>query len=246
MPDEARLFERMIEHLELPSGTTRRGFLMTTVGAAVSLPVIRAWAAGQAKVPVVILDNAEGMIVSDSTRCVGCKRCELACTEFNEGRSQPSLARVKVSRNYNFGARGQQAGTSRGMGEFGNLRLVQDTCLQCPHPVPCASACAQEAIVTDPKTKARVVNAAKCIGCRMCLRACPWEMITFDDASSKASKCFLCSGQPECVAACPTRALRYVSWRDLTRAVPARQPLMPLTRDFSSACGACHSTRRKP
>lgn len=230
---------------EVKSGTNRRGFIKIALSSGAALPVYGVWNTLLPESQSVILQNAKGMLVSDSTRCVGCKLCELACTEYNDGRSQPSLARVKVSRNYNFGPRGQQAGFNRGMGEFGNLRLVQDVCLQCPHPVPCATACPFQAIVMDQKTGARVVDQKKCRGCKVCQRACPWEMMTFNQATAKASKCFLCNGNPECVSACPTGALRLVSWTDLTKAVPVRQPVLSVAGDYKSAgCSNCHSTRR--
>ncbi len=245
MAEERTMFDRISEHLESPTDTTRRCFLKTALGAGVSLSVFKVWAANPFASPATILETAEGMLVSDSTRCVGCKRCELACTEFNDGRSQPSLARIKVSRNYNFGPRGQRAGFNRSMGEFGDLRILTDTCLQCPHPVPCATACPYDAIVLDSTTKARIVDQNKCQGCGMCQRACPWEMMTFDESSEKASKCFLCNGKPQCVEACPTTALRFVPWRDLTKAVPVRQAVLPLGKDYTSAdCSSCHSIRR--
>jgi Fe-S-cluster-containing dehydrogenase component len=224
MADIRTLVDRIVAHLDLPPEKTRRAFLRVTLGTTIVLPAVSAWADDPA---LLIIENAEGLLVSDTTRCVGCRRCELACTEFNEGKSQPSLARIQVSRNYNFGPRGQQAGISRGMGEYGDLRVVPDVCLQCPDPVPCVTSCRDGAIVVDGKTKARVVDQKKCTGCRRCLRACPWEMMVFDEAAAKASKCHLCSGNPECVQACPTAALRYVSWRDLSRAVPIRQATWP-------------------
>jgi Fe-S-cluster-containing dehydrogenase component len=194
--------------------------------------------------PIVIIENAEGLVVADSTRCVGCRRCELACTEFNFGRAQPSLARVKISRNYNFGPRGQQAGVYRGMGDYGNGRIVQDTCRQCPHPVPCATTCPNNAIVLDPKTKARVVDPQVCTGCRLCQRACPWEMMSFDTVAKVATKCTLCNGNPECVQVCSTGALRYVPWRDMSKGVPIRQATFAMTKDFETAgCGSCHPIR---
>ncbi len=227
------------------SGTGRRGFIKAAVSAGVALPVYGIWNAIVPQSQEIILANAKGMLLADSTRCVGCKLCELACTEYNDHRSQPSLGRVKISRNYNFGPRGQQAGFGRGMGQFGNLRLVQDVCLQCPHPVPCATACPYQAIVMDPKTGARVVDQKTCRGCMTCLRACPWEMITFDRTVGKASKCFLCNGEPECVAVCPTGALRFVPWVNLTRAIPVRQAVMSFGKDYQAAgCGNCHANRR--
>ena len=242
--DDETLFERIIQHLDLPPETSRRGFIRLTVGTAVVLPVVRAFAA---PAPLIITENAEGLIVADSTRCVGCKRCELVCTEFNDGKASPTLARVKVSRNYNFGPRGQQLGVGRDVpGEFGNFRVIQETCKQCPHPVPCATACPNSAIVRDAKTGARVVDVKLCTGCRFCQRACPWEMISYDETTSKATKCFLCNGSPECVANCSTGALKYVAWRDLSRAVPIRQAIMPAVFNVNpktAGCTTCHEIK---
>jgi Fe-S-cluster-containing dehydrogenase component len=231
----------IIKSSGLLSNSTRREFLRYSAGTTAAFSVVAAWIGLPAGAQVIITENADGILITDTTRCVGCRRCELACTEFNEGRAQPTLARIKVSRNYNFGPKGQKYGMSRNMGEYGNFLVVQDTCLQCPHPVPCATSCPHDAIVTDPKTRARVVDSEKCVGCRFCLKACPWEMIVFDEVSEKATKCFLCHGTPECVEACPASAVRYVAWRDLTRATPVRQALLRFSRDQQSAgCSPCH------
>ena len=37
--------------------------------------------------PLIITEQAEGLVVADPTRCVGCRRCELACTEYNDGKA---------------------------------------------------------------------------------------------------------------------------------------------------------------
>ncbi|MGE5509579.1 MAG: 4Fe-4S dicluster domain-containing protein [Chitinophagales bacterium] len=239
--DDEQLFQRLVHYLGLSTETTRRGFLKATVGTAVSMSVIGALARKAGTSPFVILENAKGIIVADPTRCTGCRRCELSCTEYNDGKAAPALARIKVSRNYNFGPRGQQAGFERSSGEFGNFRLIQDTCKQCPHPVPCATACPNDAIVVDEQTGARVVDAAKCKGCKLCQRACPWDMMSFDPDTEKATKCFLCGGKPNCVEACPNGALQYISWRDLTKAVPIRQAGLPATKSYKEAgCDSCH------
>lgn len=225
---------------------TRREFLQYSLGTSAVLSAVAAWAGFAQDASVVITENADGILITDTTRCVGCRRCELACTEYNDGRSQPARARIRVARNLNFGPRGQRSGIGRSMGQFGNFRVIQDTCLQCPHPVPCATACPHDAIVADDKTRARVVDRARCKGCMMCLRACPWEMIVFDAEAGKADKCFLCRGEPECAAACPAQALRYLPWRDLTRAVPIRQVALPIAEARrTSQCSPCHDVGRK-
>jgi Fe-S-cluster-containing dehydrogenase component len=239
MLNDKDFYARLLHTLGRTPETTRRGFIRSALG--VSGFSALALAGKSTTEPFVILESAEGVLVTDTTRCVGCRRCELACTEYNDGRAQPAVARIKVARNYNYGVRGPKEGLGRSQGEFGNFRVVADTCLQCPHPVPCSIACPNDAIVADGKTKARRVDPKKCKGCRLCMRACPWEMMTFDGEARKATKCFLCGGKPECVAACPSWALRYVPWRDLTHEVPIRQSVLPALTDSKAArCKACH------
>jgi len=233
--------------LGLQRATTRRGFLKLGVSAGVSMAAVSTFgglvkAAGfGAASGLVIMANAKGLILGDPTRCVGCRRCELACTEFNDGKSQPSIARVKVGRNYNFGPRGVTNGFGRGEGEYGNFLLVQETCNQCPHPVPCATACPQGAIVADPSTGARVVDAERCIGCGMCTGACPWQMIAVDPQTRKSTKCTLCG---ECVSACPTGALTLVPWKDRTKDVPPRvSAIRIIGSNAATDCAPCHTGR---
>lgn len=192
----------------------------------------------------VILQGAQGVVMADPTRCTGCRRCETVCTTYNDGKAQPYISRVKVGRNYNFGVRGATLGFWRGEGEFGNFRILPETCKQCKHPVPCATACPNQAIEADPTTGARIINEERCVGCGICASACPWAMITVDADKNKATKCFLCNGDPACVANCPTAALKFVSWRDLSKDTPIRNfgSVTPIGKAFQENCGSCHTS----
>ena len=190
--------------------------------------------------PLIIMEQAQGIVVSDPIKCVGCGRCELACTEFNDGKAAPALSRIKVDRNLNFGPEGVLA-WREGQGNWGDGLVVQDLCKQCPHPVPCADICPEDAIVVAPSGNARMVDLNKCTGCKICLRACPWQMISFDPDSKKATKCHLCNGKPKCVEACPAESLSYVPWRDLTNKVPPRiATTAQIPSERSVACQECH------
>ncbi len=230
--------------------TTRRKFLKGMgVGGlgVVALALVGCGpesAAGK-EIREVNVDDALGMIVGIPNRCVGCRRCEFACTEYNEGFSQPSLARVNIRRNWGFGPKGAQIGYAHAEGRFGNHRIIQETCRQCAHPTPCALACPYDAIETVPPANARVVNPDKCEGCRTCQRACPWGMTTFDEETEKASKCHLCNNDPECVKACPTGALRYIPWQDKTKDIPARFAIsadIKTPDDIVCQTADCHPT----
>jgi Fe-S-cluster-containing dehydrogenase component len=236
-PESRELLTRLLEG---DSSLSRRQFLRLTGVSVIAVSALSPLLARGAANPLIIVDQAEGLVIADPTRCVGCRRCELACTEFNDGKAKPSVARVKVARNLNFGPKGPF--TNQGSyGVWGGGLIVQDLCKQCPHPVPCANACPNDAIVLKPPLSTRVVDEEKCTGCRMCQRACPWEMLSFDEDKNKATKCFLCDGRPKCVEACPAEALRYVKWRDTTHQVPPRVvPAAVVSPEKAAACMDCH------
>jgi Fe-S-cluster-containing dehydrogenase component len=228
---------------ELAAGVvSRRNFVKITgvTGAGVfagslfgSVPFVSALTS---KTP--IMSDSKGVLLQDMTRCVACRRCELACTEFNDGAASSFLSRVKVGRNF-ANMPGAPAGTAEGKG--GDFRVQADTCKQCPHPVPCAEACPKGAIKADAKTGARKVDTKLCVGCGICTKACPWAVITVNPETHKSSKCYLCDGNPECARACPTGAMKYVAWRDLRLStLPVQAGIManPSTDPY---CSPCHS-----
>jgi Fe-S-cluster-containing dehydrogenase component len=213
--------------------TTTAGQTTTTPDPTTSIPVK----------PMTFVTNAKMMVIQEPSKCVGCRRCEVACTAFHDNKIQPNISRVKISRNFNFGPEGPRLGMDRGPGLYGNFRLIGETCLQCPHPVPCMTACPSSAIVTDPTTGARVIDLNKCTGCGICTKACPWQMTSLDEEAKKATKCDLCGGDPECVKTCPSGALSYVPWRDRTKDTPFRQVVpayISAPAAVAATCVECH------
>ena len=202
----------------------------------------------------VFVANAKGMIVADNTMCVGCRRCESACVAFNQlnavgadgaTKAQPVISNIKVNRNLLYGVNGAKDMTGGGI--YGNFTVVQNTCLQCAHPVPCQLACPHGAIEVSGPVNARVVNTDVCVGCGTCVKACPWEMPALDGPvlaeGTKAHKCTLCNGAPECVAACPAGALQYMAWTDMASFTPVRQTVpaaIALAPDVADSCAKCH------
>lgn len=231
--------KELLSKARLPLDITRRGFLeVSTVTAAMA--AINTVQAQTGSKPYVILSASKGILVADPSLCVNCERCELACTEYNDGKADPRLARIKINRNIWYGTEGAALVSPRN-GAWGEAPIViQDTCRQCDHPVPCANACPKGAIRMDPKTGARYVDENVCIGCGLCQKACPWNMMSFDVEKNVASKCFLCNGDPKCVKACPTAAIRYVPWTDRTKEPTRGAPNGYLPQNNNEQCGVCH------
>lgn len=124
-------------------------------------------------------------------RCTGCGSCELACSFKNENEFRPAAARISVLR---FGA-----GVS-----------VPLTCLQCDQPY-CMSVCKTGAISKDADSGLVSVDGDKCIGCRMCVMACPFGNINYSITAKQAVKCDYCNGEPECARWCLSKAIEYVA-----------------------------------
>ena len=153
----------------------------------------------------------QGMLVADSSLCTGCGRCELACSLTRSGSAQPYIAGIKADRGYQFGQDGPKLNYRYQPGTLGSGELSPQTCRQCRAPF-CANVCPKGAILPDPETGARRVDAELCDGCGTCAAACPWQMIVLSPTGSKAIKCITCGA---CVEACPTGALSIQPWQDL-------------------------------
>lgn len=141
------------------------------------------------------------ILLIDPEKCTGCRICEVACSLHQEKECNPSKSRVHILKWEGLGVD------------------VPMLCVQCDEPI-CEAVCPTAAIRRDAKTKAISIDHEACIGCRMCVMACPFGGITLDTVERRALACDLCEGDPICVKLCPTGALQYVS---ATRAILAKK-----------------------
>ena len=128
-------------------------------------------------------------------RCIGCRSCELACALENDGIMATGSSRIAVI-------------TFMESGAYGLPYHFPTTCRQCAD-APCLAACPENAILRD-RSSGNVlrIDAQRCTGCRLCIRACPYGAIGFDEKSRTARKCELCHGTPTCVSICPSGAIQ--------------------------------------
>ena len=143
-------------------------------------------------------------ILIDITKCIGCRSCEAACKQIH---GFPSDSEAKL------------APTAFTIVEDYGDRFVRRMCMNCQDPA-CASACLVGALKKSdlgPVT----YDSSKCIGCRYCLVACPFNVPRYQwtKLAPYVTKCDMCytrqvKGQdPACVEACPVQA-SIVGWRD--------------------------------
>jgi Fe-S-cluster-containing dehydrogenase component len=155
-------------------------------------------------------------VLVDTTRCVGCNTCTLACAEAN-GLPEPADAEaVTKPTTTQWTAIGRYR-TSKGEA------FAKHQCMHCVSPA-CHSACLTAAM--DKTAQGPVVwHEDKCMGCRFCMISCPFDGPKFEYSSTnpRIRKCVMCAGriqkgqQPACVENCPEGALTFGKRRDLLR-----------------------------
>jgi formate dehydrogenase iron-sulfur subunit len=164
---------------------------------------------------------------TDTTVCIGCKACEVACKEWNQLPSTNGGKNTLSGDSYDNTRRLdgihwrhvkfiEQFTESRADGRW---LLMSDVCKHCVN-APCLEVCPTGAIVrTEFDTV--VIQSDACNGCRDCISACPFGVIEVNPASGTAQKCTLCydrlqSGmEPACSKACPTQSIQFGTISDL-------------------------------
>ncbi|ABV36016.1 4Fe-4S ferredoxin, iron-sulfur binding domain protein [Shewanella sediminis HAW-EB3] len=145
----------------------------------------------------------------DTTKCTGCKTCQVACKD----RSDLSLG-VKWRRVYEYGG---GSWTENEDGTFNNNVFAHYTsisCNHCSHPV-CVKACPTGACHKRKSDGLVHIEASLCVGCQSCSRACPYDAPQFDSERGVMTKCDGCYDRleqglnPTCVDSCPLRALEF-------------------------------------
>ncbi len=131
------------------------------------------------------------VLVIDHEKCTGCRQCEMVCSVFHNGSSNPSRSRIKVVKWENVGF------------------YLPTTCQNCEKPF-CVEVCPTKACHKDVEHQRVLIDRDKCIGCKTCIIACPFGAPLFDHVAHVSIKCDYCDGEPQCAAFCEAKAVEYV------------------------------------
>ena len=157
----------------------------------------------EVEVPVTF-PVSEGYLLVDPKKCSGCLTCMLACSVAHEGKENLSLSRIQILQT-NFEPYGD---------------IIQAQCRQCVNPL-CVQACPTGACHVDTDNgNVRVIDESTCIGCKLCIQACPFipHRTIWNAEKNVAMKCDLCINTPywdgdgpACVAVCPNSAIKFTT-----------------------------------
>lgn len=146
------------------------------------------------------MPSARGQIgfFVDSTRCINCKTCEIACKDFHDATVGRRFRRVRTLEG----------------GAFPNIFAfnISMSCNHCEEP-ECVKQCPAKAYTKRPLDGIVVHDPERCIGCRYCTLVCPYGAPQYDEREGHVRKCNLCVDElemgraPVCVTSCPLRAI---------------------------------------
>jgi formate dehydrogenase iron-sulfur subunit len=158
---------------------------------------------------------------TDTSVCIGCKACEVACKEWNtlagnepsfiDGYDNTGSLDSQNWRYVQFIDNVPDQTMSAGQGKA--WLMMSDVCKHCQQ-ASCMEVCPTGAIIrTEFDTV--FIQPDVCNGCRDCIAACPYNVIGIDEEKHVAQKCTLCYDRlqggmdPACAKACPTQSIQF-------------------------------------
>ncbi|HLR12762.1 MAG TPA: formate dehydrogenase subunit beta [Burkholderiaceae bacterium] len=161
----------------------------------------------------------------DTTKCIGCKACQVACMEWNDLRDDIG---TNVGVYDNPMDLTDQSWTLMRFAEYeddeGTLEWLirKDGCMHCVDP-GCLKACPAPGAIVQYANGIVDFHEENCIGCGYCITGCPFDIPRMSPKDNKAYKCTLCSDrvavgqEPACVATCPTGAIVFGTKEDMIK-----------------------------
>ncbi len=159
----------------------------------------------------------------DTTTCIGCKACEVACVEWNDMPFQPTTFdntyQTMPDTHWNYWNLIRFTEHQRSDGTLMWL-MRKDQCMHCADP-GCLRACPADGAIVQYANGIVDFQQENCIGCEFCVSGCPFNIPKFNPSTKKVYKCTLCSDrvgqglEPACIKACPTGCLHFGTKEDM-------------------------------
>ena len=158
----------------------------------------------------------------DVTTCIGCKACQVACSEWNDIRDEVGTCDGTYNNPPDLTNDSWTVMRFNETTENGKLEWLirKDGCMHCADP-GCLKACPSPGAIVQYNNGVVDFNQENCIGCGYCITGCPFDVPRLSKKDNKAYKCSLCSDrlavgqEPACVKSCPTGAIQFGSKEDM-------------------------------
>jgi Fe-S-cluster-containing dehydrogenase component len=216
----------------------RRSFLKTStlIGAGAAATGLSTSVAKAG--PKNILSPDRMGVLVDTTVCIGCRNCEWACKKAHDLPTQ-SIESYEDRSVFEKMRRPDETALTV-VNRYENPKkpevpyTVKVQCMHCDHPA-CVSACIVGAFSKE-ENGAVIWDTTRCIGCRYCMAACPFQIPAFEFHEAldpKIKKCDFCFSRrkegklPACVETCPVEALTYGPREELVRIARDRVKRLP-------------------
>jgi formate dehydrogenase iron-sulfur subunit len=159
----------------------------------------------------------------DTSKCIGCKACQVACMEWNDLRDEIGTTTGIYDNPRDLT---EHSWTVMRFAEYenpaGDLEWLirKDGCMHCADP-GCLKACPSPGAIVQYTNGIVDFHEEHCIGCGYCITGCPFDVPRISKKDKKAYKCTLCSDrvavglEPACVKACPTGAIVFGTKDDM-------------------------------
>ena len=177
----------------------------------------------------------------DTTTCIGCKACEVACVEWNDLHIEPEYGQRML---HSYQTMADMTPSFWNLIKFDEvpvdarrlpvpmasptdggavmMLMRKDMCMHCAEP-GCMIACPAEGAIVQYTNGIVDFQQEHCIGCGYCMTGCPFNIPKFDEKSQRVFKCTMCSDRvgnglgPACVKACPTGCLEFGQKKEMQR-----------------------------
>jgi formate dehydrogenase beta subunit len=159
----------------------------------------------------------------DTTTCIGCKACEVACVEWNDMPFQTTYFdntyQTMPDTDWNYWNLIKFNEDQHDNGSFAWL-MRKHQCMHCEDP-GCLRACPADGAIVQYSNGIVDFQQENCIGCQFCVSGCPFNIPKFNPNTKKVYKCTLCSDrvgaglEPACIKACPTGCLHFGTKEDM-------------------------------
>jgi len=173
----------------------------------------------------------KGFLV-DTSRCIGCRSCQVACKQWNKLEADKTVNQgtFENPRDLTPALYNRIKFVEKESSGEVTWRFFNERCMHCGE-AGCMKVCPSPGALYRTKDGIVAHNKEKCISCKYCVSACPFSIPRYG-ADDKVSKCHLCLDRvgggltPACAKACPTETLKFGNRSQLIATATAAKKIL--------------------